>query len=71
MRQYKTRTGKMQWMPSIEECREADDNMEGFCLACGETEPSVEPDARRYKCSVCGEDKVYGAAELALCGLVY
>jgi hypothetical protein len=44
---------------------EEDDNL-GFCLACGADAEGVEPDARNYTCEVCGEDKVYGAQELAL-----
>lgn len=36
----------------------------GFCIACGETTYSIEPDARKYCCESCGEDTVYGAEEL-------
>lgn len=36
----------------------------GFCIACGEDADGVEPDARGYKCDVCGEMAVYGAEEL-------
>lgn len=61
----------MLWKPSLAEVESADDNNEGFCLACGETEPGVEPDARRYECSACGEKMVYGGVELALMGLTY
>jgi len=53
-------------MPSIDEILEAveaDDNL-GFCIACGEEAYGVEPDARGYECSSCGEHKVYGAEEL-------
>jgi hypothetical protein len=42
---------------------EADDNL-GFCLACGAEANGVEPDARGYKCEICGKPKVYGAEEL-------
>lgn len=42
---------------------EEDDNT-GFCLACGEDAFSVEPDARKYPCEVCGKREVYGAQEL-------
>ena len=38
----------------------------GFCIACGEETDGCEPDARKYKCEFCGENKVYGAAELAM-----
>lgn len=38
----------------------------GFCVACGEEQEGVEPDARRYECESCGEDRVYGAQEILL-----
>jgi hypothetical protein len=38
----------------------------GFCLACGNEQGGCEPDARRIRCEVCGENKVYGAQELML-----
>lgn len=70
-KQYTTKSGILQWMPSIEEVQEMDENSEGFCLACGNIQGGCEPDARRYECDDCGKPKVYGAAELALMGLVY
>ena len=36
----------------------------GFCVKCGEDAEGVEPDAREYTCSICGEKGVYGAEEL-------
>lgn len=71
MKPYITKTGAQQFKPSIEELQEMDANGEGFCLACGEVEDGVEPDARCYICSSCDAAKVYGAAELALLGLYY
>ena len=38
----------------------------GFCLACGNEQEGCEPDARKYECEACGENKVYGAEELML-----
>jgi len=38
----------------------------GFCIACGADHDNCEPDARGYECYECGENKVYGAAELLL-----
>ena len=40
----------------------------GICLACGEEQEGVEPDARRYECESCGANKVYGAEELLMMG---
>ena len=71
MRAYQTRAGLTQYMQSIGDIQNADENNEGFCLACGEIQSGVEPDARRYRCESCEAHKVYGAAELALMGLVY
>lgn len=71
MKTYTNRAGELQFMPSIEELEAMDEDMEGFCLACGETQSGVEPDARKYVCDACGKAKVYGAAELALMGLCY
>lgn len=71
MQQYKTRNGVVQWKPSIEELEDAESNLEGFCLHCGDTVPGVEPDARRISCEICNKPKVYGPSELALMGLYH
>lgn len=49
---------------------EADDFL-GFCIACGETNACIEPDAREYACEACGDRAVYGVQELLLSGLYY
>ena len=73
MRQYKAKSGAMLWKPSASWLTAVinDDSGVGFCLACGESDDAVEPDARRYLCESCGEHKVYGAEELMLRGLFY
>jgi Zn finger protein HypA/HybF involved in hydrogenase expression len=68
--QYKAKSGKTQFKPTLAHLHEMLEEDQGFCLACGETQDGVEPDAVRYKCECCGEPRVYGAAELALMGLV-
>jgi hypothetical protein len=55
---------------TLEQITQADEDGVGFCLACGEESECVEPDARGYTCECCGKPKVYGAAEIALMGLV-
>lgn len=70
-KEYKAKSGKTQWMPSIEEAQEMDSDNEGFCLACGYVQDGCEPDAAKYECEDCGEHKVYGASELMLMSLVY
>jgi hypothetical protein len=39
------------------------DNNEGLCMACGEVQAGVEPDATKYECECCDEKEVYGAQE--------
>lgn len=67
--QYRAKNGAVQYRPSMEQAMAADN--EGFCLACGQTEHGVEPDARKYKCNSCGAYKLYGFEELVLRGIVY
>lgn len=71
MKAYIAKSGAKQFKPSMSEVMEAREENRGFCLACGESQDCVEPDARRYECECCGKAKVYGAEELALMGLVY
>lgn len=71
MKPYTTKIGTQQFKPSIEELQEMDADNQGFCLACGEVEDNVEPDATRYVCSCCNQPKVYGAGELLLMRLYY
>ena len=52
------------------EYREADDDHEGRCVACGAVATSVEPDARGYPCEECGATGVFGLQELVLMGVV-
>ena len=40
----------------------------GLCLSCGEERDGCEPDARNYECWECGEEKVFGAAEVLIMG---
>ena len=70
MKQYTTKSGLVQYKPSMAEIEEMDWNGQGWCLACGEQQ-SAEPDAVKYECESCGAKKVYGAAELALMGLFH
>ena len=69
--QYTAKNGQTQWKPSFKwiESVQRRDASEGFCLACGEVQDGVEPDARKYHCEACGALKVYGAEELGLMGL--
>jgi hypothetical protein len=46
------------------------DSSDGFCLACGQTQFGVEPDARAYICESCGKNRVYGLEELLIMGVV-
>lgn len=71
MKTYIARNGNKQYKPSLSWITEAQENSEGFCLACGAEHGYVEPDVRKYHCTDCGAHKVYGAEELLLMGLYY
>ena len=71
VRKYKAKSGRIMFMPTINLVKEMDDHMQGFCIACGEIQEGIEPDALRYECECCGESRVYGAEELVLRGLVF
>lgn len=71
VRPYTTKGGRQQFKPSSQLVMVMIGEQEGFCLACGEIADGVEPDAQRYTCESCGEQKVYGAEELALMGLTW
>jgi hypothetical protein len=51
-----------------ESYRDLDDDNCGFCRKCREVAYGVEPDACNYECENCGEEEVFGAAELLLMG---
>jgi hypothetical protein len=70
-RQYRHLSGDLQWVPSIGLVREMSEYGQGFCLACGEVQACVEPDAVCYTCDCCGASKVFGSSELALRGLTF
>jgi hypothetical protein len=67
VRPYTAKNGATQYKPSIQLAGALEN--EGFCLACGETQSGVEPDARRYVCEGCGARRVYGAQALAMMDL--
>jgi len=51
--------------------QDAQESNMGFCTFCKAfTTDSCEPDARRYKCDVCGYPTVYGAEEALLQGMI-
>ena len=68
---YTARNGKTRYRPSLSLLQMLDSDSEGFCIGCGEQQSGVEPDASRYECECCGENTVYGAAELALRGICF
>ena len=63
------KSGRVWFLPTIELVQEMDDDNEGLCIACGERDYGIEPDAGPCECPSCGERKLYAAAELALRGL--
>ena len=67
--EYKAKSGRTLFKPTINTLQEMIEESQGFCLACGERQDGVEPDASKYTCDGCGENKVYGAEDLLLRGL--
>ena len=73
-KEVKTKSGGTQFRPNLdsdEEYMELADDWGGFWILCGEFTTGVEPDARMYECSSCGEKGVYGLEELMMAGAVY
>jgi hypothetical protein len=70
---YKAKNGNMQFKPNLDWLTGVleGENNEGFCLACGETNEGIEPDAGKYSCQCCSAPKVYGAENLLLMRLYY
>lgn len=71
MKAYDAKNGTVQYKPSLGALLDAAEGDAGFCLACGEEQHGIEPDARRAHCEACGANKVYGAEELMLMGLYH
>ena len=67
---YLAKSGKTMYRPSVSYAMALMHDDHGFCLACGDDQHGVEPDAERYTCTASGEEKVYGAEALALKGLL-
>jgi len=56
---------------TFDEYAAANHEMNGFCLACGaESMGPCEPDARNYPCEECGKNKVFGAEECMMMGVI-
>lgn len=70
---YLAKNGNTQYKPSFSWIQSVieGENDEGFCLACGETNEGIEPDAGKYRCQCCNAPKVYGAEQLMLMNLFH
>lgn len=71
MQTYTSKSGRTLHRPSLDELREAADEQDGFCLACGNRQSGCEPDMRRGDCEACETAMVYGAEELLLMGVYH
>lgn len=60
----------MKRWPTLKTIEKAADEYAGWCIACGRKAYGIEPDAHEYECEHCGQNKVYGAEEMALMGMV-
>lgn len=59
------RRQKIQVDMTFDEAQELawEDGTTGICLSCGAIADGVEPDARGYRCTYCGEMRVFGLEE--------
>lgn len=72
MKRYKGRDGNTYYKPAWSALEAAlETGTEGFCLACGQSQDGVEPDAKRYTCESCGKPNVYGAENLLVRNLFH
>lgn len=55
---------------TADEYSQLDNDSMGLCVQCGADRDSVEPDARKYPCEACGENGVYGVAELLMADVI-
>lgn len=55
---------------TLEQIEQAMADQSGFCIKCGAEVYGLEPDAREVPCEVCEADKVFGAEEILIMGLV-
>ena len=67
--EYRAKSGRTLFKPTLNTLEQMMFKSQGFCLACGEIQDGVEPDASKYTCDCCGENKVYGPENLILRGL--
>ena len=72
--QYTNKKGNIRFRPvlTVEEVESLlfNDNLNGFCCACGECELyGVEPDAELVTCESCGEPAAFGVEQLVLRGI--
>lgn len=67
--EYKAKSGRTLFKPTLNTLGQMMLESQGFCLACGKIQDGVGPDASKYICDCCGENKVYGAEDLLLRGL--
>lgn len=56
---------------SMEDYEFASEENSGYCIVCKDwTEDACEPDARKYKCSLCWNMSVFGAEQALLEGYI-
>lgn len=68
---YTTKSGRTLYKVPAASLADMYDDLEGWCLVCGETVPGCEPEAVRYRCDCCGESLVFGPLFLARRKLTY
>ena len=68
------KNGDIVSVPVLRVCETEYGNLEsdhaGLCFGCGEIAYGVEPDASRYQCESCDEDRVYGLENAMMMGRI-
>ena len=65
------KTGKTYFIPfesELNEALELDENR-AFCIRCGDTDQTIEPDVERAECECCEQRGLYGAEQLLILGM--
>ena len=65
------KSGKTYFIPfesELIEALELDENR-AFCIRCGDTDQTIEPDVERAECECCEQRGLYGAEQLLILGM--
>jgi len=65
------KTGNTYFIPLESELIQAleSDEDRAFCIRCGDTDQTIEPDVERGECECCEQRGLYGAEQLLILGM--